>query len=78
VIGKRGKMQWQLPGTKSPRRVRAELGVHGKQCRGDGMSIGRRAAAGQFTVIMGIIHFMNEYFICNLLCEFSCPNPVAA
>ena len=29
------------------------------------MSIGRRAAAGQFTVIMGIIHFMNEYFICN-------------
>lgn len=63
---KRGKTERQWPGTKSPRYMRAELGVHGKQSRGDGLSIGRRFASGQFIVIMGIIHFMNEYFICNL------------
>ena len=77
---KRGKTQRQWPGTKSPRYMRAEQGVHGKQSRGDGLSIGRRFSSGQFTVIMGIIHFMNEYFICNLSsrhplndgCPFSC------
>lgn len=32
------------------------------------MSIGRRFASSQFTVIMGVIHFMNEYFIYGLNC----------
>jgi hypothetical protein len=66
--------EWQVAGTKSPLGVRAGLGVHGKQCRGDDMSIGRRPAAGQFTVIMDIIHFMNEYFICNLI-VYPIPGP---
>lgn len=35
------------------------------------MSIGRSFASGQFTVAIGVIHFLNEYFICKFVREFS-------
>ena len=55
-----------MPGTKSPLESRAELGVHGGQCEGDRLSIGRACACGKFRLAIAVIQFMNEYFIYQL------------
>lgn len=52
--------------TTSPQGVRAGMDDHGWQCRGDGRSIGRWQAGGQFRSAMAVIHFMNVQFICVL------------